>query len=291
MTPRPENKNVAKADLAIDQRTALGHVERMQQSILLREHQASSISDVSPHAMAYSPYGHFANPNKTALPAFNGQWLDPVTQGYALGNGYRVYKTNLMRFASPDSFSPFDRGGLNAYAYCQGDPINKVDNSGHISHFFRSFLKGVKNRLGLRKSPNKHSQTNGIDYKYLAPDIPGFGRLGKGARASNASHLTEPTASHSVGGKILDSPPPILSHNPNMAPTQSPTSSRRGSNLSTRSVQSSVDPLNPFGMSESDLAEVMEAVGEWLGAPSPSLTSLELEFLQSMQSMQKQIRG
>jgi len=44
-------------------------------------------------------------------------------------------------------------------------------------------------------------------------------------------------------------------------------------------------------MSESDLAEVMEDVGEWLGAPSPSLTSLELEFLQSMQNMQKQIRG
>ncbi|PNA02343.1 MULTISPECIES: RHS repeat-associated core domain-containing protein [unclassified Pseudomonas] len=50
---------------------------------------------------------------------------------YLLGNGYRGYKTALMRFNSPDSWSPFERGGLNSYAYCQGDPVNMADRSGH----------------------------------------------------------------------------------------------------------------------------------------------------------------
>ncbi|MGE6825669.1 hypothetical protein ACQKGR_26595, partial [Pseudomonas soli] len=34
-------------------------------------------------------------------------------------------------FNSPDSWSPFERGGLNSYAYCQGDPVNMTDRSGH----------------------------------------------------------------------------------------------------------------------------------------------------------------
>ncbi|NLA01594.1 hypothetical protein GTA07_14335 [Rhodococcus hoagii] len=37
----------------------------------------------------------------------------------------------LMRFSAPDSLSPFNEGGLNAYAYCGCDPINHEDPSGH----------------------------------------------------------------------------------------------------------------------------------------------------------------
>jgi RHS repeat-associated protein len=61
---------------------------------------------------------------------FNGQLHESATHWQMLGNGYRVYSPVLMRFFSPDSLSPFDEGGLNAYAYA-GDPINHADLSGH----------------------------------------------------------------------------------------------------------------------------------------------------------------
>lgn len=67
-----------------------------------------------------------------APPGFNGEVADPLTGHYLLGNGYRAYNPVLMRFNSPDYLSPFGKGELNAYAYCAGDPINRVDPNGHI---------------------------------------------------------------------------------------------------------------------------------------------------------------
>ncbi|POD73867.1 RHS repeat-associated core domain-containing protein [Pseudomonas syringae group genomosp. 3] len=64
------------------------------------------------------------------LPGFNGELLDDITGHYLLGNGYRAYNPVLMRFNSPDSLSPFGKGGLNAYAYCGGDPVNRTDPDG-----------------------------------------------------------------------------------------------------------------------------------------------------------------
>jgi len=85
------------------------------------------------HPIAYSPYGHRpALSGLLSLLGFNGQQPDPVTGHYLLGNGYRAFNPVLMRFNSPDSWSPFGKGGLNAYAYCMGDPINFHDPSGHM---------------------------------------------------------------------------------------------------------------------------------------------------------------
>ncbi|WP_458131353.1 RHS repeat-associated core domain-containing protein [Pseudomonas sp. R3-41] len=86
------------------------------------------------HPLAYSPYGHRPAENGLlSLLGFNGERPDPVTGHYLLGNGYRAFNPVLMRFNSPDSLSPFgEGGGLNAYAYCENDPINKEDQTGHI---------------------------------------------------------------------------------------------------------------------------------------------------------------
>ena len=66
------------------------------------------------------------------LVGYTGAYRDPVICGYPLGNGYRMYLPELMRFNSPDSWSPFGKGGIHPYAYCGADPINHADPSGHI---------------------------------------------------------------------------------------------------------------------------------------------------------------
>lgn len=95
-----------------------------------RQHSVLSAS-VAGHSasFAYTPYGH--RERLTSLPGFNGELADPLTGHYLLGNGYRAYSPILMRFNSPDSLSPFGEGGLNAYGYCAGDPVNRSDSSGH----------------------------------------------------------------------------------------------------------------------------------------------------------------
>lgn len=99
-----------------------------QNSVLTRLHGEQWVDST------YSPYGHRpVDGGLFSLAGFNGEQLDVVTGLYLLGNGYRAYSPTLMRFTSPDSMSPFRAGGLNAYAYCLGDPINRVDPTGHVS--------------------------------------------------------------------------------------------------------------------------------------------------------------
>lgn len=82
---------------------------------------------------AYSPYGYRSpRPGLANPPGFNGERFDPLTGNYHLGNGYRAYSPQLMRFTRPDSNSPFAEGGLNCYCYCMGDPVNRVDPNGRI---------------------------------------------------------------------------------------------------------------------------------------------------------------
>ncbi len=60
----------------------------------------------------------------------NGELFERAQGWYHLGHGHRVYNPALRRFHSPDALSPFSTGGLNAYAYCQGDPVNFRDPTG-----------------------------------------------------------------------------------------------------------------------------------------------------------------
>ena len=91
------------------------------------------IVDGQTKTIGYSAYGEQSAQQKveTRL-GFNGQLREADIGWYLLGNGYRAYNPRLMRFHSPDSWSPFRGGGLNAYMYCVGDPVNRVDPTGHF---------------------------------------------------------------------------------------------------------------------------------------------------------------
>ena len=82
---------------------------------------------------SYTAYGyHDAAGSLVPLLGFNGECPDILTGHYPLGAGNRFYIPKLMRFNRPDIRSPFDEGGINAYAYCEGDPINFSDPTGSV---------------------------------------------------------------------------------------------------------------------------------------------------------------
>lgn len=98
--------------------------------------------------VAYTAAGYSPADEQRVL-GFNGERHDKTTGHYLLGNGYRAFNPVLMRFNSPDSWSPFGEGGINAYAYCAGDPVNRTDPTGH---FWRSLFKGIGNQFGRNYS-------------------------------------------------------------------------------------------------------------------------------------------
>lgn len=56
----------------------------------------------------------------------------------------RYYDSEIGRFISPDStdyLDPTTINGLNLYAYCENDPVNKYDPNGHFA--ITSFLIGL----------------------------------------------------------------------------------------------------------------------------------------------------
>ncbi len=119
--------------------------------VLLVTDQHQSVIVAQGAAFAYTPYGHrHPSAGPMSLPGYAGQRVDPVTGHYLLGNGYRAFNPVLMRFNSPDSLSPFGEGGVNAYGYCEGDPVNRADPGGHWPMFLVKILKrasSVKKRL------------------------------------------------------------------------------------------------------------------------------------------------
>lgn len=73
--------------------------------------------------------------------AFGGQYRDPLTGNYPLGNGRRFYSPTLMRFMAYDAMSPFSKGGINGYVYCGADPVNRYDPSG--ASWLSILLRGI----------------------------------------------------------------------------------------------------------------------------------------------------
>lgn len=115
--------------------------------------QASVLGAMGPvgvHGKSYGVYGvHEESAELASVIGFSGYYFDALSTYYLLGNGYRSYSPGMMRFLSPDSLSPFSRGGLNAYGYCAGDPLNRVDPDGR---FWESALTLKRVKIKVKDS-------------------------------------------------------------------------------------------------------------------------------------------
>ena len=106
------------------------------------------------HRVNYTPFGHTVKLPLGSI-GFIGQVKGSATTLYLLGNGYRGYSTALLRFISSDSYSPFEEGGINAYAYCGADPINRSDSSGQSwFSLLRRVVRSVSRPLVGRSRAN-----------------------------------------------------------------------------------------------------------------------------------------
>jgi RHS repeat-associated protein len=155
--------------------------------------------------LAYAPYGHRPAENSLlSLLGFNGERPDPVTGCYLLGNGYRAFNPVLMRFNSPDSWSPFGEGGLNGYAYCVGDPVNREDSTGHAGWLTKTF-KIIRGKLTSSRA--------------------------KKVNISKSSDLTEPFSGTYTKKEITKTQ---LENSPNQAKFEHPEISRPNKNLNSQ---------------------------------------------------------
>jgi RHS repeat-associated protein len=120
----------------------------------------------------YSPYGHRHRSENGLLNllGFNGNRPDSVTGHYLLGQGHRAYNPVLMRFNSPDRLSPFREGGLNAYAYCEDDPINFADPSGKAKLFL--FARKIFNQSNVSDALSRVKKSLGSVKKVKATQTP-----------------------------------------------------------------------------------------------------------------------
>ncbi|MEE4093290.1 RHS repeat-associated core domain-containing protein [Pseudomonas viridiflava] len=158
---------------------------------LLATDQQSSVIATPQSVISYTPYGHrrpLAAPLN--LPGFTGQQVDPITGHYLLGNGYRAFNPSLMRLNSPDNLSPFGDGGLNAYAYCVGDPVNWIDIEGHAPAFLRWLLRiprPFKGSSFTTSSKMKNFKILGEEAYTFEDSVHGQSRLNISAHGHRAS--------------------------------------------------------------------------------------------------------
>lgn len=190
---------------------------RQQRVVLLAtDHQHSVVAElvaVQAHPIAYSAYGCQSSQQEIATHlGFNGELRETPVGWYLLGNGYRAYNPMLMRFHSPDSSSPFGGGGLNAYAYCEGEPINHSDPTGHVR--LPKFLTGLSGR-SITGAPSTS------DLRPLIPStasVPGSKPISARAiethKSGTPKTFIKTTRDFIDYGPHRDTPPPIPSKKP-----------------------------------------------------------------------------
>ncbi|WP_223466731.1 RHS repeat domain-containing protein [Pseudomonas sp. GL-RE-26] len=168
----------------------------------------SEVASGRANHVAFTPYGHpSAQQPVIAGLGYNGEFSEPQTGWQLLGNGYRAYNPRLMKFHSPDSFSPFGEGGVNAYAYCEGEPVLSADPDGHsvFGNFLRVFRPTTRThanpdvaRMLLENTKKRPASVFDIKEKHVS-------QLGKVARYRNKeySELRADVRAHGENSELL----------------------------------------------------------------------------------------
>lgn len=153
----------------------------------------TEVSKAERKGMVYAPYGHRADDASVSSHlGFNGERREGQTGWYMLGNGYRVFNTVLGRFHSPDSWSPFGKGGVNAYGYVEGNPVGNTDSTGHfawptfgsVMRIFGIATKGNKTAAEMAGSALK---AQGSIVPVTTPKIFAGAKLAKLTQAADGS--------------------------------------------------------------------------------------------------------
>ena len=161
------------------------------------------------NSIAYSAYGYqYGRLEISGRLGFNGELREGRLGWYLLGNGYRAYNPVLMRFDSPDSLSPFGKGGLNAYMYCVGDPVNFSDPTGHMG-----WLKSL--RVSLRRTSSAQRSSSPSRLTQGGIDNPNYEHTETQAIYKTIPALTRTTHTEVITRNFIDiknskrMPPPI----------------------------------------------------------------------------------
>ncbi|MGG7597122.1 RHS repeat-associated core domain-containing protein [Pseudomonas sp. WC1] len=137
----------------------------------------ASITEGAPHSFQYTPYGFMRRQPLATTIGYAGQLREKAFGWYMLGHGHRTYNPMIMRFHSPDHLSPFDRGGINAYAYVINDPINAIDPDGLTKQLWNAaaIVGLTKSGVGLLHNGVKTAKALSMDNPNLVSEAAGYG--------------------------------------------------------------------------------------------------------------------
>jgi RHS repeat-associated protein len=124
---------------------------QMKIGVLTYQDEIGSVLRTAQKRNCYSCFGYVLSGKSNEV--FAGLFIEKGLPLYVPGNGSRPYLPGLMRFASSDALSPFGAGGINAYTYCTGDPVNRMDTNGHFASLVGR-LKSLKKLFGAFKRPS-----------------------------------------------------------------------------------------------------------------------------------------
>ncbi|WP_371923689.1 RHS repeat-associated core domain-containing protein [Pseudomonas sp. EMN2] len=169
--------------------------------------------------LSYSAYG--ATPADLTMAQtlmFNAERYESVSACYALGNGHRLFSPTLMRFYSFDTSSPFDKGGINGYAYCVGDPVNLIDPNGRAGRRPLKALNQVQ-RPKIARRAERRDQARARKRERLMQLAASNRSDARDTRAELLEHLR---ATQTVEDTALASAPPPVGHQLNTSAARLP---------------------------------------------------------------------